>query len=138
MNQKLTNVEKRQKELSLSKIEIMRILNWDDLQFGEFQYEEGLKFLEHYIEDREHQLTRSATFWNWWKNEWAFRDESLLINGIDIMNHNDVIDLYKAVHNGSILCNEIHPNRGLLDRSYSQMIDEFTKEELARNRAHGR
>ncbi len=130
MEPRATATDERKEGMSVLKSKILEVLGWSEVEFMDFQIDMGMEFLEHYISEREHQLSRSHIFWNWWRSQWAIRDESLLCNKWDLMGYELSLALYKDVHCGSFLATEIYPTKTILDQSYMDMITEFTHEEL--------
>lgn len=63
------------------KEQVCKILHWSELEYANYQYEQGLAYLQAYI-PRDPQgiqeLESSRIFWNWWKNQWVIRDETFL------------------------------------------------------------
>ena len=118
-NNALTASEKAQ----ALKSKIMELLQWDDLTFGNFQYEQGITYLETYVKDR-YPLETSRIFWNWWKNHWTLRDEDLINKGISELAISQRRAVYFDIHDGKYLAHEVHPHRVILEQSYGDMVTE--------------
>ena len=131
-----THIAKRKQKAQALKQGIEQLLGWSQFEYGNFQYECGLAYLRHYITHDQwgqDMLQRSRLFWNWWKNQWAFRDEAFLAEhaeGLNKVRMETRITMYKYVHDAAMLASEIYPNRTVLDESYCMMIDELHKEIL--------
>lgn len=120
------------KQMHQSKTSITKLLNWNELQYAELQYNSGLQYLSFYIPDDPQgidMLERNKLFWNWWKNQWAMRDLAFLECPIENLHIQKRISLYLELHDPVRLTAEIYPSRTVLDDSYAQMIGEVFKAE---------
>ena len=120
----------RQKAETL-KEKVCRLLEWDDQQYAEFQYETGLNYLRHYIgfdPQAIDMLTRTRTYWNWWKNQWAIRDNQFIKADKPQLTTEFWIDVYCELHDARTLAAEIYPDGQALGLSYAGMIQEFFDE----------
>lgn len=116
---------------------VIKLLQWTELEYAQFQYESGLAYLRHYIPtDKwgQDMLQRSKLFWNWWKNQWLLREEGFyyMENEVqmDKISTDNLRRLYCHLHDAATLASEIYPNRTVLDESYNQMIHSIHMEEL--------
>jgi hypothetical protein len=123
MKQKQNNAHHASTKADLLKSLIMDLLQWDELTFGYFQYNQGLIYLETYVSDS-YALEHSRIFWNWWKNHWTLRDEDLIARNIEVLPLDDRRAVYGDYHNGKYLAHQVHPNRVVLEQSYATMITE--------------
>ena len=60
---------------------VMLMLNWNDLQYGNFQFNQGEAYLEHHIGADVwgvKQIRESAQYWAWWRNQWFKRDQAFI------------------------------------------------------------
>ena len=135
--EKTTQVQHyKQKEQRL-KSRLCVLLGWDDLQYGMFQFETGLKFLSIYLNKDDffiNQIVRNKLFWAWWRNHWVLRDEAFLLeNEIELnrIHRENILKIYKHTHDPEILTTEIHPSGTMLGITYKAMIGEVIKEEVA-------
>ena len=128
----MTQVEHRKKILDALKQEVMSLLNWSETKYCNYQYEQGLIYLHAYVgEDGAHKLERSRIFWNWWKNQWAIRDEDYTIGLKPISDIPLREEVYLELHDGKILVSAMHPHRFIMEQSYTQMVDELIQHELS-------
>jgi hypothetical protein len=115
---------------------VCQLLRWTELQYGHFQYEQGLAYLQAYVNDAFYadQVSRSKVFWAWWRNHWMLRDmaftEGLEQNRISIATMDE---LYAALHNGESLVRSIRLNRVALEESHLQMMHQVVKEEVCKS-----
>lgn len=133
MLQKITHIESRRVAAKASKERIMRLLEWSELQYCEFQYRMGLEYLQEYIPDDPDGiawLERHRVFWAWWRNQWTLRDESYLDSKIATVGIRHRRNIYTELHNPRALAMGITPPAVVLDDSYAQMIQETFKEPL--------
>lgn len=110
---------------------IQQLLNWDELQYGQFIYDCGLQYLHQYIIDDADgiaTLERSRIFWTWWRNHWMQRDEQF-IQKANVNASAHVIQMFYEHHNNiKKLANSVWPNAVILHESYAQMIGAFNDE----------
>lgn len=122
----MQTLHRQQKTIRLTNQQrIIKLLGWSEMQYSQFIYEIGLRYLELYIpSDRAgiDALSRSKIFWAWWRNQWAIRDGEFLADE-DVKN----TLLYKWYHSPHRLTSEIFPNAVVLSDSYAVMIDHFNK-----------
>lgn len=116
---------------------VCKWLQWDEMQYATFQYECGLAYLRHYINQDpwgQDMLQRSRLFWNWWKNQWSSRDASFCDQeteeGVRALGVDNLRRLYLHLHDAAHLASEIYPGRTVLDEGYSLMIRTLIKEEV--------
>jgi hypothetical protein len=113
------------------KTAVMKNLEWSEQDYADFQYEQGLVYLDEYLKGLiapMDTLLRSRIFWNWWKNHWTLREKYFIIS--DDLRVSDRRIIYKLTHDGRKLATDIHPNRIVLDESYSDMMYDLVKEEV--------
>jgi hypothetical protein len=69
--------------VSLSNMhQVLFLLNWSELRYCWHKYRQGLAYLKAVTgadEGAYHALERSATYWGWWKNHWATREEEFIM-----------------------------------------------------------
>lgn len=133
MLQKITHIESRRVAAKASKERIMRLLEWSELQYCDFQYRMGLEFLQEYIPGDPYgiaYLERHPVFWAWWRNQWTLRDEIYLNSDISTVRLRLRQNIYIQNNNPRALAQGITPPAVVLDDSYAQMIQETFKEPL--------
>lgn len=114
------------------KAAIIKALNWDDLTYCELQYNAGIEYLNHYIPADKpgiDQLVRTRTFWVWWSNHWLLRDVVFLqtcYQVAPVMRQ----AIYVELNDPEALSRDIHPNRVILDLSYSEMMQQLFDNEI--------
>jgi hypothetical protein len=132
-----THTSSRKAEALNVRAGIMRLLKWDEQQYGEFQYDQGITYLQHYLKQDSHaadMLTRSRIFWNWWKNNWSNRDIALLQGAACTQVSTDAARLiYAELHDGCTLAAEIYPNGVVLGETYARMMGELINHETKSN-----
>ncbi len=117
-------------QMQTTKQRVMSLLQWDEKQYGDYQYRMGTQYLQSYISTDPigiDMLVDSRIFWNWWKNHWQTRDEQFLEtadhDGLQIV----LRILYSGFHNPQRLVNEIYPNAVVLTDAYCYMIADINK-----------
>lgn len=128
--------ESRKEAADRLKRSVVKILKCTADQFIEFQYNEGRKYIKYFMpgdKPAAAMLENSRTFWNWWKNHWANRDETFLDlhQKYPINNREVLLQLYLQYHDGKTLAESIHPNSVVLDESCGEMIKELLTEDNA-------
>lgn len=111
---------------------VMSILNWTTEQYCEYQFEQGLVFLDNYAGEAEcfrDLLSQSRIYWNWWKNQWKLRDQYFISRLKNVERHWHPEVWYKISNSGEHLAKNIHPNSAVIDLSYAEMITEFVADE---------
>lgn len=99
---------------------VCKMLNWTEMQFAEYQYQNGIAYLMWYLpcdDWARQQLERSKLYWSWFKNQWTLHDESLLSFQISLTecSHRTLMQLYDDLHCPRALAVDVKPNRVVLD-----------------------
>jgi len=109
--------------------QVCEILQWDELQYGEFIYQSGLQYLREYIKDESEaiidHIIRSRIFWNWWKMNWQYRDQAFVKSSPVKLQMKTCRAIYFELHDARTLAEEIYPNGAVLGESYNNMIAEL-------------
>jgi hypothetical protein len=100
------------------KKKICRLLEWDEMQYAEYQYATGIAYLYWYLpcDDRgRNQLERSRLFWNWFKNLWK-NDDFVFnsISGVGLIRLCERRIIYEELHCPRVLATEWKPNAVVL------------------------
>lgn len=121
----------------LMKLRVCQLLGWTELEYAEFQFTCGKQYLQHYIpRDPEgiDELVTSKLYWNWWKlmwtnRDWAYLDENE--NDLQALHQSNREKLYKHLHDPHALSLATTPPGVVLEESYSKLIGEIIKKEVA-------
>lgn len=110
--------------------QVQRLLGWTELEYADFQYEQGIAYLQAYIPNDQHGidiLLREKIYWNWWKNHWAIRDQDFIDVADDgtSCSHKTLCNLYRKFHSVKLLVDTIFPNAVVLGESYAKMIGQI-------------
>lgn len=110
------------------KQQVCQLLDWDEMQYAEFQYTSGLSYLMWLFPVDEHArdcLQRSKVFWNWYKHTWSMYDESYLTYRLSLKENSAAkrTIIYKDLHCPRTMAVEVKPN--------SVVIAEINKKEEA-------
>ena len=130
------NNNARTETASRLKATVARMLRWSEMDFSQFQYEQGITYLKAYLNNDTYSvdvMERSRMYWNWWKNHWSNRDQAF----IDFTNNTAYDletrrDIYHDMHCGKTLASSIYPNGIILSESYAVMITELVDRETQR------
>jgi hypothetical protein len=111
--------------MALSTKELVQaLLGWDDLQYGNFQMEQGELYLKKLIGPDVYGidfLMQSPTFWKWWINLWNKRDQDF-INELVNTDQEECIEVYRFTHSPYRLTSK--PHKAILEESYRQMVGD--------------
>lgn len=132
----MSYAKKRTEEASLMKLSICHLLDWTEVEYGEFQFKSGCSYLQHYIPndpDGIDELLQHKIFWNWWKNQWHNRDFAFMLDSNNELIQLSVANrriLYVHYHDARMLAAEIAPNAIIIADAYKKMISQVIKEEV--------
>lgn len=128
-----TNPAKKGERL---KTDIMALFGWDEMEYNNYQFEQGCQYLEHYFmlcpfpgtETRDKwraKMERCASFWLWWKLRWTERNENFLrAYGTTGMSRAMLIEVYTCINDGRVIASDVHPARMIMHESYEQLLKE--------------
>lgn len=125
----MTHIESMRNRFRANKKKIQQMLGWDDLQYGRYQYEMGLRYLREslQLDDWNMQvLEGQRLFWQWWINEWNLRDEHQFLPLAAKSPSPEGI--YESIHD--IRCLRRRPDDVVLSDSYALMIEKLRQEQL--------
>jgi len=121
--------------------QVMALLSQDEKQYNQFVYDCGLAYLNELAPQYPQvnaEITRSETFWDWWKGHWAVR-EMEFIETVEVFQHDVqikpellpkvIMDVYKDLHDPKILAGALYLNGQVLQQSYANLIGKITKEQ---------
>lgn len=114
--------------------QVMALLSHDEQKYNQFVIDCGLAYLNEkapqYPQVVE-EISRSKTFWDWWKGHWAVREMEF----IEIIDESpaeaiiDVMQVYKDLHDPKVLAEALYLNGQVLQQSYANLIGKITKEQ---------
>lgn len=124
---KKSNIESVRQENASIRLQVLNVLGWDELAYGEFQQEAGLNYLRHtygaipLIDD----LPKHKAFWSWWVNHWMRRDRDFLeMSGL--LFTNELTNYYRGLHDPAGF--QFHPHSVILEDSWHIMVHALIKE----------
>lgn len=102
------------------KKDMQKLLGWSPYldQYESYQYKKAIAYLLLILPSWpsvRKELEASPIFWNWWKNQWATRDQILLDEAPYTNQFETVAFLFKQMHNAATLVEYLQP-------SYAEMI----------------
>lgn len=133
ITQKTSQAQRVKTAMQIAKERIIKQLQWSEMDYAQYQYEQGILFLQKYIPNDPwgiEMLERNRIYWNWWKNQWHSRDVAFLECEIQAGSLKQLEAVYMSLHNAAALVDDIFPSRIVIDSSYSQMIEELHKSEM--------
>lgn len=104
------------------KAQVQKVLQWDDLQYGNFQAAMGEAYLKEEFEISPviaNELMKSKVYWSWWINHWTQRDMVWLRHNPRHQGYVTVAS-YKLHHNPAAIV--FKPHNTILRESYKEMI----------------
>ena len=108
------------------------MLEWTELEYCYLQYEQGLVFLEKYLNGDAYAISlleRTAEFWGWWKSQWLQRDEEFMYWYQDMLRVG--VELRQASytgHNkGAVLASKHCNAAERIDESFAVMMRTLQK-----------
>lgn len=106
-------------------------LGWSIQNYAQFIYDCGITYLAKYIPDCPQvatEISKSLVFWNWWKAHWEKRELQFIeqIYGLE-ENHEEMLELYKELHDPRSLAEGIYMNGEVLNETYAEMFGKLTK-----------
>jgi len=117
--------------------QVTRLLQWSDQRYAEFIFECGTAYLQHYTRGEGQliisHIMRSRIFWNWWKMEWELRDRAFIESQVIPLKLDNLLAIYRALHDPAALAGEMTPSGLVLRESYNTMIAELNQEALTVN-----
>jgi hypothetical protein len=125
----ISHVEKMRAVAQSNKEVILALLGWDELQYCEFQEQQGREYLRVVICPDGYgtvELGNSRIFWRWWINQWNRRDDDFLNSGTYLTEREWYGNLvtYFFINTPEFLQGQ-YPHRVVFEASYSVMMGEF-------------
>ncbi|MBX6361954.1 MAG: hypothetical protein IRZ03_17990 [Acidobacterium ailaaui] len=129
---KLKDMQKNDLDIIRKKIEQIRgiiceNLGWDELKYGEVQFDLGESYLKHYLPDDilgQEILKHSRVFWNWWKVRWMQADEIFIEKYLKQKPHGKFReDIYLHYHYTDVVNCKPYPGKLIMQ----ECLDEFIK-----------
>lgn len=114
--------------MASNKHQVMAILNWTEYDYANYQFKIGSQYLQAYIgcdPARVDDLLTSRIFWNWFKNEWLFRDTAFLKTNVAAIGSDNALKIYGTLHDYEQLINTIYPNAIVMQNGYANMIGKL-------------
>lgn len=97
---------------------ICKQLQWDEMQYAEFQYKTGIAYLHWYLPCDDYgrkQLERSKLYWSWFKVQWNEHDMLFLeTDGLDSISSKVIAGMYEFLHCPRALAIDVKPNSVVL------------------------
>ena len=133
-----THINTRREESKRLQAFVMECLGWTEYEYCLFKYEQGLEYLKAYLTsfhiDNDMlrfmpHIERQRIYWQWWKNHWMLRDSIFEANMInDKLSLSTKLRIYKGLHNGFNLANEIAPQRSVFNDNALKVFKEIDAE----------
>ena len=109
------------------KSRVCKLLQWDDMQYAEYQYKTGIAYLHWYLPCDDYgrnELERSKLFWNWFKMQWGEHDYAFLEQeGIKNISPSICFGMYAHLHCPRAMAKEIKPNSVVLAEIKAKVSD---------------
>lgn len=120
----MSHIQKMRELYTRNKTEVLRILNWSEEQYYEFQFESAFKYLEDSGMSYEwiNALTRVPSFWNFWTNQWSFRDHHEFLPHYAAITNATPERVYHYIHSERYMT--ASPSNKIFDEAYAIMIGD--------------
>jgi hypothetical protein len=139
MQQKQTAAQQRTTQIQTAQQQILSAVGLTNYEYCEMQYHCGLSFLAYKCQGEfsEGRIVSSKIFWNWWKTNWAMRDEIFLEDTQNmIVNDNGELILkdwvtksqYLLTHNPYILSSTVDEYGNILHKAWLQILNIINTE----------
>lgn len=99
-------------------------LKWSDIDYNSYQYEQGVAYLNLYLNDDQDSISRLETcrmFWIWWVKRWTDRDVEFL-NFCENISPAKWEELYRSIHEPKLLSNRIYPNKIIWKEALNSVV----------------
>lgn len=114
-------------------IKVIAFLGWTEDRFAQYQYDCGITYLEKIAAGYPQvisQISRTKTFWTWWKNHWTDRDKTFIECMELAEKPEETAELiYQEMHDPRTLAEAIYLTGQVLQESYAALISEITDEQ---------
>ena len=108
--------------------QVMKLLNWNDQQYADFQFEQGYEYLKYWIGEDAFgfaELPLTSAYWAWWRNHWHKRDMSF-VESAKQMSLNERLTRYHFIHKPETI--QYSPQKAIMENAYAEMIYKVTHE----------
>ncbi|MEQ8547603.1 MAG: hypothetical protein RIC03_06820 [Cyclobacteriaceae bacterium] len=129
----MTHTANIRKQMSQTKLQIQNILQWTDQQYADFQYEQGVIYIQELcgapdaVSMADH-LIRHSEIWSWWRLMWYKRDLTFLEESTTLFRGEHSIYYKEITHCTSVV--KYFPHQELLEESYHSMMHSLIKEKV--------
>lgn len=130
----MTHIQQQRELNAITKSEVQQLLQWDDLQYGQFQFDAAYAYLRDSMQLEDcwiNSMTKVERFWQWWINQWNQRDIHCFLPNVHKFEV-PASDIYRFIHSAKFI--DHHPSKQLLDEAYAKMVgdtwDDFKMEAL--------
>ena len=128
---RITHIEAQKAKATNLKVEVCKLLGCTEEQYCQYQEKEGRMFLQSYISKSPSdidEILATRAYWAWWRNHWMQRDECFIAMEPESLSGLSRKNLYNSLNDYRCLLNDIHPNKQVLEMSYSDMMDKVLRE----------
>jgi hypothetical protein len=121
----MNQAERQKVTYARNRARILKLLQWDDLTYTTYQYEQGLVYMKDVLRMHDWAIAymeTSSLFWRWWRNQWDMLDNQLFIENVDRIPYGNMLDTYTAIHTPKFL--KAHPGRAVMQESFKHPLKE--------------
>ena len=95
MKRKMTQVDRLNIYMRASMLQVIRLLGWTEEEYYEHQFEQGIAFLEAYLNNDSAipNILEEKEYWSWWRLEWLGRERDIL----HALRHDDILYLPRVL-----------------------------------------
>lgn len=102
--------------------QVMKLLEWDDLQYGTFQMERAYAYIDLTMGADVwgvKELKETASFWAWWRNHWYKRD-LLFVDEVKNLSVTERVYFYEITHDIDAI--DYTPHTSIITDAFSKMV----------------
>ena len=111
---------------------VMRLIGWDNLQYGQFQMAQAEAYLDYHIGadvDGVQMIRESAQFWAWWRNHWHKRDMQF-VEEVKDMDEAERVLFYEITHDAEAI--EFTPHSAIMHHTFAKEVISGKRSDVRR------
>jgi hypothetical protein len=121
----MSHIQQMRDLYASNKEQVKALLKWDEQQYNDFMFESAYKYFTDGMlmpYEFQHALARLPMFWNFWVNQWNFRDHHEYLPNVVKITNATPEQVYRYVHSYKYM--DAAPSRKLFDEAYAIMIGD--------------
>lgn len=126
----MNHANKVKAEQQATAYQVMRLLDWNEQQYTNFQFEQAFEYLGFWIGEDVFgykELPLTASYWAWWRNHWHRRDVEFIAQA-QPMSINERRKLYNHINDPETI--DYTPHSAVMADAYAKMSYSVTHAEV--------